>query len=100
MKYAKIENDFVTNVIICDDSQINTFLGTYVKVTNETGEAIIGGTYDFINKKFIDPKPYPSWILNSDYKWESPVGQNPNPASHIWDEDSSSWITREIITEE
>jgi hypothetical protein len=41
------------------------------KVKNEPG---IGRTYDEILKAFIEPKPYPSWILNEETCiWEAPV---------------------------
>jgi len=44
--YAKIENGIITNVIICEDSEIMTQSGLHVKLTELTGEAIIGGSYD------------------------------------------------------
>lgn len=41
------------------------------EIKNEPG---IGRTYDETLKAFIEPKPYPSWILNEETaKWEAPV---------------------------
>lgn len=41
------------------------------EVKNEPG---IGRTYDETLNAFIEPKPYPSWILNEETgKWEAPV---------------------------
>lgn len=37
------------------------------------GDGLGPGTYDPVNDVFIDPKPYPSWILDSDYAWEAPI---------------------------
>jgi hypothetical protein len=46
------------------------------EVKNEPG---IGRTYDETLNAFIEPKPYPSWILNEETgKWEAPV---PKPAT-------------------
>ena len=40
--------------------------------------ASVGGSYDPINDVFIDPKPYPSWVLNSEtYIWEAPKAKPP-----------------------
>lgn len=97
--YAKINSEnIVENIIICEDSNIYLFSGKYVKETEETQQANIGDTWDANNNKFIAPKPYDSWTLNEDFVWVAPVEQ-PVPNSY-WDEDSNSWIIREIITEE
>lgn len=37
--------------------------------------AKIGGTYDPTNDVFIDPKPFDSWVLNSNYQWKAPVAE-------------------------
>jgi hypothetical protein len=92
--YAKIENDIVTNLIVCADSDIHTQAGYHVKVTNVTGEAVIGGSYDSVNNKFISPKPYPSWIFNEEsFSWEAPIANPSN--STLWNEAEQSWIIPE-----
>ena len=97
--YAKINlENIVENVIICEESNISLFSGNFIKQTEETKIANIGDTWDQENNKFIAPKPYDSWTLNEDFVWTAPVEQ-PVPNSY-WDEDSNSWIVREIITEE
>lgn len=93
-KYAKIENNLVVNVFLCNDSEILNIPGYNVKVTQESGNAIIGGTYDLSLNKFIAPKPFESWVLNENFEWESPAGPNPDILTKTWDEESQSWINR------
>lgn len=90
-RYAKIKNDIVENIIICEDSQIGLLEGTYVKITDLTRQAAIGGQYDKISNKFIELQPYPSWILSDNLVWTSPVGNSPNDGDYEWDEESGAW---------
>ena len=92
--YAKVEGNIVSNVITCEDSNISLMPGYYIKVTEDTKTPVIDGTYDFINAKFIEPKPYESWILNENFMWESPEGPNPDILTKIWDEENQAWIDR------
>lgn len=87
--YAKIENDIIVNIIDCDDENISTQNGYYIKVTSSTRNPQIGGTYNSDSQKFIDNKPYQSWTLNENFEWESPVEKT--TIKSFWDEDSQSW---------
>lgn len=89
--YAKIEDSIISNVIVCDDLDIATQKGLHVKVTELTGEAIIGGSYDEANNKLVAPKPYDSWTLNEDFIWVSPAGPSPE-GMHIWNEEDQEWV--------
>ncbi len=51
----------------------------------------IGFTYDEFLDAFVSPKPYPSWILDENAKWQPPVPY-PENGKYYWDEDSFSWI--------
>lgn len=53
----------------------------------------IGYTYDTALDAFIPPKPYPSWVLNSQTcNWDAPV-PNPNDGkAYDWDETTTSWV--------
>jgi hypothetical protein len=54
--------------------------------------AAIDFTYDEEADVFIPPKPFNSWVLNTDtYLWEAPVAE-PSEGFWRWDEDSVSWI--------
>jgi hypothetical protein len=56
----------------------------------------IGFTYDSNADIFIAPQPYPSWLLNENYDWNSPVPYPTDDKSYAWDEESLSWIEFEI----
>lgn len=59
----------------------------------------MGMTYDEENDIFIDPKPFPSWVLNTtDVQWHSPIGDAPSLTeqetlkySYQWNETDQSW---------
>lgn len=58
--------------------------------------AYIGGTYSPEYDVFLLPKPYPSWVLNTDnYNWEAPIGMPSdwyeNDSNYLWDEDNQVW---------
>ena len=108
--FAKIENDIVTRVIRIDDEHeqnghyyINTVLklkGEWVQ-TSYNGKirkrfAGIGDTYDRENDVFIRPKPYPSWVLNEEFKWIAPIPYPNQPldytATYEWIEDVQGWL--------
>ena len=92
--YAYIEGTSVVNTIIADDNDISLLEGTYIKITEETGIASVDYIYDQENNKFIAPKPYYSWVLNSDFVWESPIGGNPDLLTKVWNEENQEWVTR------
>ena len=52
-KYAKLENNVVTNIILCEDSNISMMVGEHMKITQETGQASIGGSFNYNLNKFI-----------------------------------------------
>ena len=72
----------------------------------------IGWTWDPSNSAFILPKPFPSWVLNSSFKWEAPIAWpsvddqgNSLPRDrfyednlHIyWDENSSGYLGQRVV---
>lgn len=90
-KYAKIEEGIVTNVILCEDSQIGSQNGHHIRVTEATRDGNIGSSYDSVNNKFIDVKPFESWIFNeTTFEWESPLGPKPEDKD-FWREDLQEW---------
>lgn len=45
------------------------------------------------NGAFIPPKPYPSWLLNTNiYQWEAPVPYPDDGKIYVWDEQTQSWV--------
>lgn len=60
--------------------------------------AMIGGTYDEALDAFIRPKPYPSWVLNTETAdWQAPVPRPAGKTPYTWDEVNQSWV--EVVPE-
>lgn len=54
--------------------------------------AYIGGTYDPALDVFLDPQPYPSWVLDSNYNWVAPVPYPDDGEKYFWDENKLEWV--------
>jgi hypothetical protein len=53
----------------------------------------IGYTYDAVLDAFIAPKPYPSWLLNTETcQWVPPTPYPSDGNLYTWDETTQSWI--------
>lgn len=53
----------------------------------------IGYTYNPELDAFIEPKPYPSWVLNNEScSWEAPIPCPTDGGIYGWDEENLSWI--------
>lgn len=54
----------------------------------------IGYLFDTTEQAFISPKPYPSWLLNTEnFTWTAPVPYpSDNPFQYYWDEATLSWV--------
>lgn len=75
------------------DFCVNLLGGTWIQTSynanirkNFAGPGMI---YDPIRDAFIAEKPYESWILNDDFKWEPPVVK-PHAFCN-WNEETISW---------
>jgi hypothetical protein len=51
----------------------------------------IGYTYDEDADVFISPKPYPSWLLDENHDWQSPVPMPTEDGRWWWDEENQEW---------
>jgi hypothetical protein len=52
-----------------------------------------GGTYNKELNAFIAPKPYNSWILNTDTcRWEAPIPMPTDGKAYTWSEETLTWI--------
>jgi hypothetical protein len=113
--FAKIEDGIVTQVIVAEadfiamlsdaslwvQTSYNTRGGIhYGQDGNPDGGvalrgnyAGIGYIYDATNDVFYPPKPFLSWILNTNtWLWESPIPYPNDGKRYIWDESTISWI--------
>ena len=51
-----------------------------------------GFLYDSIRDAFIEPKPYPSWLLNENTcKWECPIPIPTDGQLYDWNEELQQW---------
>jgi hypothetical protein len=112
--FAKIEDNLVTQVIVVDNSDIldesnnesealgikicqDLLGGTWVQ-TSYNGNirknyAGIGYTYDSSRDAFIEPIPYPSWVLNeTTCKYEAPIAYPSDGKHYGWNEATTSWV--------
>ena len=112
--FAKIESNLVTQIIVVDNSDIldasnnesevlgvkicqDLLGGTWVQ-TSYNGNirknyAGIGYIYDTSRDAFIDPSPYPSWILNeTTCKYEAPIAYPLDGKYYRWNETTTSWV--------
>jgi len=104
--YAKVENGFVTQVIVADgvdwceqnlggewvQTSYNSLGGVHSagKFAIHKNYAGIGYTFDGIG--FAPPKPFASWTLNKDtYLWEAPTPMPIDDNKYIWDEENLMW---------
>lgn len=119
--YAQIDdNNIVLQVLVADEiypdgktgSQwlveniggrwIQTSYNTYHNAHKLNGTPLRGNfagkgmTYDEDLDVFLYPKPFPSWVLNSNtFHWEAPVAEpTENPQDYQWDEEQLNWIAK------
>jgi hypothetical protein len=102
------ENNIVTEVIVGrDETEIVDGISDWEKAygdyrgqkcvrTSYNGNirynyAGIGYTYDPIDDAFIAPQPFPSWILNSNKRWEAPLPYPEDNKRYSWNEEAQSW---------
>ena len=53
----------------------------------------IGYTYDAVLDAFIAPKPFPSWLLNTETcQWQAPTPYPSDGNMYSWDEATQSWV--------
>ena len=98
--FAEIDNNnIVTRVLVFNDTYTDSDCtallgGAWIQTSynnnirkNFAGK---GYTYDSNLDAFIAPKPYNSWLLDTDTcRWESPI-EKPE-GDYTWNEDDLSW---------
>ena len=53
----------------------------------------IGYTYDSVLDAFISPKPYPSWLLNTETcLWQAPIPYPTDGKQYYWNEETQQWV--------
>lgn len=112
--YAKVQNGLVTKVIVAEAEFFETFVddspGDWIQTSYNTlggvhktggtplrkNYAGIGYTYNKELDAFIPPKPYASWLLDTDTGlWNAPIARP--EGNYSWNEDNQSW---DLVPEE
>jgi hypothetical protein len=53
----------------------------------------IGYTYDSVLDAFVPPKPFPSWLLDTNTcQWQAPVPYPNDGKLYSWNEATQSWV--------
>jgi hypothetical protein len=105
-EYAQIDNNGIVQQILVVDNSIQdgqSFLaetcglgGTWVESSPvgafRKNPAGIGFTYDVELDAFISPKPYLSWLFDSETcQWKAPTPYPSDGLSYIWNEQNVAW---------
>lgn len=92
--FAKIENGIVTNVIVAEQSMIDTLSGTWVESFDVVPlKAIIGYTYDSNSATFKAVQPFNSWSYdNVTFQWLPPTPYPNDGLRYNWNEDVLEWV--------
>jgi len=120
--FAELDkNNVVVRVLVTSDEKSNegydwlieTLGGRWVKTSYNTrgGIHILGGTpfrknfasigyvYDEMRDAFIEPKPFPSWVLDEEKcLYAAPIPYPTDGKFYRWNEEQTAWI--EAVVEE
>ena len=95
--YSSQAETFVANLIPHSENGV-AWKQTSYNSNQRKQYAGIGYTYDATKNKFILPKPFNSWSLDSNDDWQAPVTYpnkdeiESNPVLILWDEDNQKWL--------
>jgi hypothetical protein len=112
--FAKLDsNNVVTEVIVVHNNELldngveseakgisfcqSLFGGNWKQTsynrTMRKNFAGIGYIYNAELDAFITPKPYNSWVLNTESGvWEAPVPMPTDEKTYVWNEETTSWV--------
>jgi hypothetical protein len=110
--WAEIDsNNNVLRVLVGDNNDpagdegyqwlLDNLGGTWIK-TSYNGNirynfAGVGYTYDPIDDAFISPKPFGSWVLDKNKKWEAPVPRPDDNKIYGWNEELMEWYEADTL---
>jgi hypothetical protein len=52
----------------------------------------IGSTYDEEHDAFYDVSPYPSWVLDENFRWKAPIDYPDDGKNYYWNEETVQWL--------
>lgn len=99
--FAKVVDGIVTDVIVAEQEFIDSgavgdptqWIQTSYNGSIRKNYAGIGYLYNEELDIFIEPKPFESWLLDTENgKWKAPVDKPTDDKNYIWEENTQSWI--------
>jgi len=106
INYSKLDTDnLVVDITVLDESFSNESDGAlflkeltshtyWLLYNNESrkNNGEIGSSYDPTRDAYIQPKPFPSWVLNeTTCLWEAPVSRPDTNNPYNWNETEQTW---------
>jgi len=80
-------------IAFCSNLLGGTWKQTSYNARIRKNYAGIGYTYDETLDAFVPPKPFASWLLDTDKaQWKAPIDYPTEEGCFTWDETTTSWI--------
>lgn len=89
--YVNPETKIVENISFGDDDWSGENWIEY----SSANIAGIGYSYRSDVNVFVAPQPFTSWILDLNFKWQSPVTMPTDGGMYNWDEATTAWVLNE-----
>ena len=97
-----VEKEYI-GAAFCERLLGGTWMQTSYNGNMRKNYAGIGYTYNEDIDAFVPPKPFASWVLDTDTaQWNAPVampedaGTGEPPKRYSWDEDAGEWVEMEM----
>ena len=80
-------------IAFCSNLLGGTWKQTSYNARIRKNYAGIGYTYDETLDAFVPPKPFASWLLDTDKaQWKAPVDMPSDDKKYTWNEDTLAWV--------
>ena len=80
-------------IAFCSNLLGGTWKQTSYNARIRKNYAGIGYTYDETLDAFVPPKPFASWVLDTDKaQWKAPVDMPTDDKRYTWNEDTLAWV--------
>lgn len=93
-KVVRVEKIDSATLRAYPDRYPGLWIETYPDGRDRGTFAGIGHNYDAATDTFYPPRPFPSWTLDEQLKWNPPVPRPDSDGRWLWDEASLSWLLR------
>ena len=94
------DKNIIVNVIVADTKQIAEQVTGLTAIESGDFEVIganKGATFDPTLKFYVNPKPYKSWVMNTETRiWEAPVSRPQDGLRYTWDEELVDWAATDF----